>query len=179
MADMSDQHMEFRRCHLGGAVYLTVEGLLWLIAATLGAVGRVPAAMLLLLLGGMFIYPIATACSRLIKLPRPRGSNRLGVLSAWVALTIPLGLPLVFMATSAGREHLFFPAFSVLVGAHWLPFSYIYSMRSFIALAGVLVLVGVLFGFIITQSFSACGFVAGGVLLLFAIIHFVAVRGER
>jgi hypothetical protein len=176
---LSDQHLEFRRCHYGGAVYLAVEGLLWLLAATLGASGLVPTSMLLLLIGGMFIYPIATACSRLLKMPKPGNSNRLAILSTWIALTIPLGLPLVFMATSAGRENLFFPAFTVLVGAHWLPFAYVYSMRSFVAMAVVLVLVGILFGFVFPQFFAACGFVAGGILLLFAIIHFVVVRSER
>lgn len=179
MTGLSNQHLEFRRCHWGGSVYLTVEGLLWILSATLGAAGQMPAAMLVLLIGGMFVYPIATACSRLLKMPMPDSSNRLAILSTWIALTIPLGLPLVIMATSAGRENLFFPAFTVLVGAHWLPFAYVYSMKSFVALAVVLVLAGILFGFVFPQFFAACGFVAGGVLLLFAIIHFVVVRGER
>jgi hypothetical protein len=127
----------------------------------------------------MLIHPIAAACSRVLKMPGPGNSNRLAILSTWIALTIPLGLPLVFMATAAGRENLFFPAFTVLVGAHWLPFAYVYAMKSFVALAVILVLAGILFGFVFTQFFAACGFVAGGVLLLFAIIHFVVVRGER
>jgi hypothetical protein len=179
MTALSDQHVEFRRCHLGGAVYLAVESFLWLLSATLGAAGQVPAAMLVLLLGGMLVYPIATACSRLLKMPRPDNSNRLSILITWIALTIPLGVPLVLMATSAGRENLFYPAFTVLVGAHWLPFAYVYSMKSFVTLAGILVLAGILFGFVFPQFFAACGFAAGGILLLFAIIHFVVVRGER
>lgn len=178
LTNVSNQHLEFRRCHRGGAVYLAVEGLLWLLAATFGASGQVPVAMLILLIGGIFIYPIATACSRLFKMPRPGTSNRLPILSTWIALTIPLGLPLVFMATSAGREKLFFPAFTVLVGAHWLPFAFVYSMKSFVALAVVLVLVGIVFAFVLQQSFALCAFVAGGVLLLFAVIHFVVVRNE-
>lgn len=176
MIDFKSRHTEYRRCHLGGAVYLSVEGLLWLLSATFGAFTRIPAAMLILLIGGMFIHPIAIGFSRLLKLPSP--DNRLSVLSTWVALTIVLGLPLVFMATSGGRQNLFFPAFTVLVGAHWLPFSYIYSMNSFSVLAGILVLGGILFGFVFIQSFSVCGFFTGGVLLLFAVIHFTIVRRE-
>jgi len=178
MNELYDQHTEYRHCHLGGAVYLGVEGVLWLISAAFGAVGRIPIAMIILLIGGMFIHPIAAGCSRLLRLSSPDESNRLPVLNTWIALTIPLGLPLIFMATAGGREHLFFPAFAVLVGAHWLPFAYIYSMKSFLVIAGILVLTGVLFGFIFVQSFSACGFVAGGVLLLFAAIHYFIVHRE-
>ena len=175
---MYDQHTQYRRCHLGGAVYLAVEGVLWLLSATLGAAGQIPVAMLVLLIGGMFIHPIAMLCSRLLGLSSHDESNRLSVLNTWIALTIPLGLPLIFMATAAGHANLFFPAFAVLVGAHWLPFAYIYSMKSFLAIAGILVLAGILFGFVFTGSFSACGFLVGGILLLFAAIHYLVVRRE-
>ncbi len=178
MSVLKDQHTEFRRCHLGGALYLLIEGVLWLTAAVLGTLNLIPAAMLALLFGGMFIHPLATVLSRLMKLQSPDDSNRLPVLTTWVALTVPLGIPLILMATSSGNENLFFPAFTILVGAHWLPFAYIYSMKSFIALAGVLVLTGVIFGFVFTQSFFACGFWAGGFHLLFAFLHFHLVGKE-
>jgi len=178
MTGPNDQHAEYRRCHKGGAVYLVVEGILWLLSAALGAAGKVPAAMLVLLVGGMFIHPIAMACSRLLGMTSPVRSNRLSILNTWIALTIPLGLPLVFMATAAGHENIFYPAFVVLVGAHWLPFAYIYSMNSFVVIACVLVLVGILFGFVLVESFSACGFVAGGILLLFAAINYFMVHRE-
>ena len=178
MIGPNDQHTEYRRCHKGGAVYLAVEGGLWLLSASLGAAGHVPAAMLVLLVGGMFIHPIAMASSRLLGLTSPVKSNRLSVLNTWIALTIPFGLPLIFMATKAGQENIFFPAFAVLVGAHWLPFAYIYSMNSFVVIACFLVLAGILFGLVFTQSFSACGFVAGGILLLFAAIHYFMVHRE-
>ena len=178
MTELYDQHTEYRRCHVGGAVYLAVEGVLWLLSASLGAASQIPAAMLVLIIGGMFIHPIATVYSRLLRLPSPDRSNRLPVLNTWIALTIPLGLPLIFMATMAGHENIFFPAFAVLVGAHWLPFAYIYSMNSFLAIAGILVLGGILFGFVFIQSFSACGFFAGGILLIFAAIHYFIVHKE-
>lgn len=178
MADLTTQHTEYRLSHFGGTVYLAVEGFLWLTAASLGAAGQIPAAMLTLLVGGMFIHPIASALSRFTGIQAPSEANRLWVLITWISLTIPMALPLVFMATAAGRENMFFPAFTVIVGAHWLPFSYVYSMRSFIALAVILVLTGTLFGFVLTQSFSACGFVAGGIHLLFAVVHYFVVHRE-
>lgn len=152
--------------------------MLWLFSATLGALGQTPISMLVLMIGGMFIHPFAAVCSRLLRLPLPSSSNRLTSLNTWVALTIPLGIPLIFMATSAGHENLFFPAFTVLVGMHWLPFTYIYAMKSFVVIAGIQVIVGILFGFVYTQSFSAAGFITGGILLLFAVIHFLVVSRE-
>jgi hypothetical protein len=179
MSDTLIQHTEYRHCHFGGAVYLAVEGVLWLLSASLGSAGLIPAAILVLIIGGMFIHPIALGCSRLLRMNTPHESNRLSVLNTLLALTIPLGLPLIFMATSAGREVLFFPAFTVLVGAHWLPFNYLYSMKSFFALAGILVLVGILFGFVFTQSFAICGFITGSVHIFFAVFHFFIVRHEH
>lgn len=178
MTELYDQHAEYRRCHFGGAVYLVIEGVLWLISASLGAASQIPAAMLVLIVGGMFIHPMAVLGSRVIKLPSPAASNRLSILNTWMALTIPLGLPLVFMATKAGHDNIFFPAFAVLVGAHWLPFAYIYSMASFLVIAPLLVLAGIFFGFFSIYSFSACGYFAGGVHLFFAAIQYFAVRRE-
>lgn len=179
MNTLMDQHVEYRHCHWGGAVYLTIEGFLWLLSAVLGAANQIPAAMIVLLMGGMFIHPMALLASKLLKRPVPNESNRLPILNTWLALTIPLGLPLLFMAISSGQQNLFYPAFTVLVGAHWLPFAYIYSMKSFLALSGLLVLVGILFGFVFTESFYLCGFMAGGIHLLFAVIHFYQVQQEH
>ncbi|MCB2199485.1 hypothetical protein KQI63_08775 [bacterium] len=178
MMDTYDQHRNYRLCNKGGSVYLAVEGVLWLSSATFGAIGQIPVAMLLLMVGGMLIHPIAALVSKLLRLPTPNPSNRLSSLNTWIALTIPLGIPLIFMATAGGHENHFFPAFAVLVGAHWLPFTYLYAMKSFVFLAGMMVLVGILFGFEYTQSFSASGFLIGGILLLFAATHLVIVRHE-
>ncbi len=179
MSELTNQHTEYRRCHLGGAIYLAIEGCLWLLAAIFGTLGQVPAAMITLLMGGMLIHPMALGLSRIFKLSSPQESNRLPILNTWIALTIPLGLPLVFMAISSGHQNLFFPAFTVLVGAHWLPFAYIYSMKSFLALAGILVSGGILFGFIVINSFMACAFFTGGIHLLFALLHYFLVRLEK
>jgi hypothetical protein len=173
-----NQHTEYRRCHRGGAVYLAVEAVLWLLAATLAALGYRSIAVVLLLFGGVFIHPVSSVLTRTFGFPKLPESNRLPVLSTFVALTIPLGIPLIFMATVGNNPNLFFPAFAVLVGAHFLPFIYIYGMKSFAILAAVLVGVGVMFGFVYTDSYSMCGFVAGGIHALFAGINYFTTRRE-
>ena len=178
MTDSLDQHSEYRHCSRGGAVYLVVEGLLWLVSATLGTIGLTPFAILFLIVGGMLIHPISLVLTRILGFPKISEANRLPILNTWLALSIPLGLPLVFMATLGGRTNLFFPAFSVLIGVHWLPFTYVYAMKSFAVLAGLFILIGVVFGFMFTESFSVCGFVAGGVLLTSAVVNYLLVRRE-
>lgn len=178
MTELHDQHAEYRHCSRGGAVYLAVEGLLWLLSATLGALGQIPFAILLMIVGGMLIHPIAMGVTHLVGLPEMVEANRLPILNTYLALMIPLGLPLVFMAVAGDRTHLFYPAFSILIGAHWLPFTYVYAMKSFAIFAGVFVLTGIVFGFMLTESFSACGFVVGGVLVVFSVINLQLVRRE-
>jgi len=178
MNELYNRHTEYRHCHFGGSVYLAVEGVLWLLSAAFGAAGQVPAAMLILLIGGMLIHPVASGFSRLFGMSSPAESNTLPVLNTWLALTIPLGLPLIIMTTADGHASMFYPALAVLVGAHWLPFAWIYSMKSFLVISGSMVAAGIFFGFVHTVSFSACGFVSGGILLVFSAVHYFMVRRE-
>ena len=123
MTESYDQHSDYRHCSRGGAVYLVVESFLWLLSATLGAFGQIPFAILLLIIGGMLIHPVSLVATRMVGLPQMSETNRLPILTTWLALVIPMGLPLVFMAVAGGQTNLFYPAFSVLIGAHWLPFT--------------------------------------------------------
>jgi len=176
--DAYDQHSDYRYSSRGGSVYLVVESFLWLSSATFGLFGQTSFAILLLIIGGMFIHPISLAFTRMLGFPHLYQTNRLPILNTWLALMIPLGLPLVFMAIAGGRINFFYPAFSVLIGAHWLPFTYVYGMKSFAVFAAIFVAIGILFAFVFTGPFSTCGFVVGTVLLIFAVINFLLVRGE-
>jgi hypothetical protein len=179
MNEVQNQHEEFRRCHRGGAAYLLVESVLWFTASMFGAHGHYRISILILVFGGMLIHPLSMGVSRTLKLPALPQSNKLTNLNILIALTIPLGLPLVFMTIRGGDFNLFFPAFCVLIGAHWLPFIYIYRMKSFAVLAGLFVAVGIFFGFVKTVSFATPGFVAAGLLLLFAFLHFRITASEE
>lgn len=61
-----------------------------------------------------------------------------------------------------------FPAALLVVGAHYLPFVFLYGMRLFGVLAGVLVLVGVTLGLWLEVPFATGGWVGGLVLVVFA-----------
>jgi hypothetical protein len=172
-------HTDYRIASRGGAVYLFVEAVIWLLSAAFGALGNTPVAIILLIFGGMFIHPIALGVSHLLRLPKLNEKNDLPILNTWLALMIPLSLPLIFMAVAGGRTHLFYPAFAVIIGIHWLPFTYVYRMKSFTVFAGVFVATGILFGFIVSQPFAVPGFVVGAELLVFAALNSLLVRHEQ
>jgi hypothetical protein len=74
--------------------------------------------------------------------------------------SIPMSYPLIDMAM-ANNNNLFFSAFSILVGAHYLPFIYGYGKVTFgvlgVALGGGWLLVLVLFfKLILTPCLSHC-----------------------
>ena len=58
------------------------------------------------------------------------------------AIQVPLGL-LVALALAAFDARLFFPAAMVVVGAHYLPFLFLYGMRSVPLLAVPMIALGV------------------------------------
>lgn len=166
-----EQHNQYRICFRGGSVYLIVEAMLWLVAAVVGKAGQTSAAIGVIIFGGMLIHPLTLSLSRLFKLAALPDTNPLPMLSTLCALTIPRGLPLIFLVIRNGDYNLFFPAVAILIGAHWIPFIYIYQMKTFAVLAGLFLAVGIVFGFIYTESFSAAGFISAGILSLFALLH--------
>jgi len=132
---------------------------------------------LIIIVGGTFFYPLGQLVQLLLKRPKISKENPLNALFTQISLIIPFSLPLIFMI---GKENvnLFFPALTIIVGAHFLPFVYAYKMNSYWILASLLVIVGVLFGFIISESFSYCAYFTGSILLLFAFINRQLVKKE-
>jgi hypothetical protein len=94
--------------------------------------------MAVLVVVGIFIFPMTQLLLRLIARPvsLPKG-HPMNALAMQVAFVLPLSLPLVFAAT-AYRETWFYPAFMIALGAHYLPFIFLYGMWQFGVLAGFL-----------------------------------------
>jgi len=87
-----------------------------------------------------------------------------------ISLIIPFSLPIVLMVT-LGNVNLFFPALTIIIGAHYLPFIYAYNLKTYWILSILLVIGGSFFGFILTGSFDYCAYYTGSMLLLFAILN--------
>jgi hypothetical protein len=157
-----------RSVYLGGFAGQLVSGTLWLSSAAVATWGTPRRAMALLVVGGFFIYPLTVLVLRVLgQRAALSAENPLRGLAMQVAFTVPLGLPLV-LAAALHRAEWFYPAFMILVGAHYLPFVFLYGMRMFAALCGLLVGGGVLLGLYAPHSFAPGGWLAGVTMLVFA-----------
>jgi hypothetical protein len=161
---------EIRQAYIGGFVGQLVSAALWLTSAGLATWGSPGAAIALLVIGGMFIFPATVLGLRLV---RRRATvspgNPLNALGMQVAFVLPLSLPVVGAATLY-RLDWFFPAFMIVVGAHYLPFVFLYGMRMFAVLCGILVAGGTALALYGPPIFALGAWITGAVLLVFALL---------
>jgi hypothetical protein len=173
-----DAQRDIRSVFLGGFAGQLVSGLLWLTSAALGTWGSQRRAILALVVGGFFIFPLTQLVLRLMRRPAglPAG-HPFNALAMQVAFTLPLGLPLVG-AAALYRADWFYPAFMILLGAHYLPFVFLYGMPMFAVLGGLLFTLGVALGLYVHGPFSLGGWLTGGILLGFAFVGLATARRE-
>lgn len=180
---VADAQREMRFAYMGGFVGQLVSGLLWLGSAALATWGTRSASITLLLVGGIFIYPLTRlvllAMRHRYKVSRGNPLKSLGMQAAFV---LPLSLPVVG-AAALYRIDWFFPAFMIVLGAHYLPFVTLYDMHSFYGIAAVLVTAGVMMGLYVQVPFAAGAWFTAAVLLAFAVwggalVHIEAGKAE-
>lgn len=165
---LQESQREMRSALLGGFAGQLVSGLIWLIAAALGAWLSAGAGMAALFFGSMGIFPLTQLAVRLMGRPgKVSPENGLWALGSQVAFTVPLNFLLVGAATLY-REFWFFPAAMIVVGAHYLPFITLYGMKLFGILAGLLVVAGAGLALYGPPIFSLGGWLTGVVLIGFA-----------
>jgi hypothetical protein len=76
------------------------------------------------------------------------------------------------------RLEWFYPAFMVVLGAHYLPFVFLYGMRMFAGLSVALVSSGVALAHRSGGAFAGPAWITGGLLLGFAVLGLLLVRRE-
>ena len=166
---VKDAQREIRSVYLGGSVGTFVSGVIWLISAALGTWVSTSSAIFGLVIGGMFIFPVTMlalkAMARKASLSR---DNPLGQLATQVAFTIPLAYP-VIGAAAVHNINWFYPAFMVIVGAHYLPFVFLYGMWIYGVLAGLMVAGGWFVANGAGHSFTQAGWITGVMLVLFSL----------
>lgn len=171
--------LEMRRHFVGGFFGQLTSGLVWLGAATLATWGTPRAAITWLVVGGMFIFPVTTLLLRLARTPRALShDNALVALGAQVAFVLPLSMPLL-LPVARYRLEWFFPAMMVLVGAHYLPFVFLYGMRMFGVLCALLVSLGVAIALYGRGAFADGAWVTAALLLVFAFVGRTLVQPAR
>lgn len=176
---ISDAQHEIRSVFLGGFAGQLVSSAIWLLSAALGTWGSRRSAILALVVGGFFIFPLTQLVLRAMRRPAslPPGHPFNG-LAMQIAFTLPLGLPLVG-AAALHRVDWFYPAFMILLGAHYLPFVFLYGMWQFAALGGLLVTGGLALGLWVQVPFAAGAWLTGALLIGFAFVGRAAALADR
>jgi hypothetical protein len=175
---VEDAQRDNRTVFVGGFRGQLVSSAIWLVSAALGTWATPRAAITTLVVGGFFIFPVTQL---LLRLSGGRASltsgNPLWNLGMQIAFTLPLTM-LLLVPVTVFRLNWFYPALMVLVGAHYLPFAFLYGMRMFIPLGAVLVTSGVAIALYFPGTFSLGGWIGGLTLFIFAWIGRAVVHAE-
>lgn len=177
--DISDAQRDVRTTFVGGYFGQLVSAAVWLGSSAAWTWRSPRSGVLVLLVGGVLIFPLTLAALRLSgRRPGLPPGHPMNALGTQVALALPLGLPVALGAALARPEWLY-PAVTILLGAHYLPFAFLYGMRMFVALSGVLVGGGVWMGVTADPERPVlAGWATGVVLVVFAVLGRASTAGE-
>lgn len=176
---VDEAQREMRTVFMGGFWGQMISAAVWLTSAALATWTTPRAAIIAVVAGGFFIFPLTQVALRISgSTASLRRENPLGALAVQIAFTVPISM-LLLVPVTAYRLHWFYPALMILVGAHYLPFAFLYGMRMFLLLASSLVGGGLLTALYVPHSFSIGGWIGGAALLIFACIGRRIVRAEH
>lgn len=166
--EIQEAQRENRSVYIGGFCGQLVSSAIWLASAALGTWMTPKASILAIVVAGFFIFPVTQVLLRLSGRPaRVSRENPLHWLGMQVAFVLPISM-LLLVPVGYYRLNWFFPALMILLGAHYLPFAFLYGMRMFLFLAGILIVMGVVIALYFVQTFSLGAWVGGLTLFLFA-----------
>jgi hypothetical protein len=168
--EITQAQRDVRETFLGGFAGQLVSAVLWFISAAACSWKSFFLGELILVLGGVLIFPLTQLVLRAMghayALPKGHPMNALGM---QVAFTLPLTLPLV-LAIAMLRPSWFYPALMITLGAHYLPFIFMYGMWQFGALSGLLIGFGLAVGLYIPRPMSLGAWLTAALLFGFALI---------
>jgi hypothetical protein len=177
LMDITQAQKDVRETFLGGFAGQLVSAVLWAASAAACTWHSLRLGELVVVLGGFMIFPLTQLVLRMMghayALPKGHPMNALGM---QVAFTLPLTLPVV-LGIAMLRPSWFYPALMVVLGAHYLPFVFLYGMWQFAVLCAVLVGCGVVLGMHVPRPFCLGAWITAGVLFVFAFVgRYVARR---
>jgi MFS family permease len=175
---IGEAQREIRTRFVGGFYGQLVSGTVWLTSAALAGWRGPRAAIIMLVVGGFFIFPVTELLIRAIgERAAVTSANALRSLGMQIAFVLPLSMPLL-VPVGLYRLNWFYPAMMILLGAHYLPFVFLYGMRMFAVLAVFLLGGGTLIAMYFSASFSTGAWYTGTVLLVFAVLGKMIVDRE-
>ena len=168
--ELAQAQKDVRDTFLGGFAGQLVSAVLWGTSAAACTWYSFHWGEIVLVLGGFLIFPVTQLLLRSMghayALPKGHPMNALAV---QVAFTLPLTLPVV-IGIAALRPAWFYPAFMITLGAHYLPFVFMYGMWQFAGLCATLVASGVAIGMNLPTPLSLGAWLTATMLFLFAFV---------
>ncbi len=169
---------DVRETFMGGFAGQLVAALLWGASGAACTWHSLRLGELVLILGGFFIFPLTQLVLRSMghayALPKGHPMNALGM---QVAFTLPLTLPLV-IGIAALHPAWFYPALMIILGAHYLPFIFMYGMWQFGVLAAMLIVSGVAIAMYLPAPVSFGAWLTAALLFVFALVGRWVVRSD-
>jgi hypothetical protein len=167
---ISDAQCEMRTVYVGGFVGQLTSALIWFASATIATVVDPKTGFWALAIGGAAIFPLTQALLRMSgRRAVVNPQNALAGLAMQIAFTVPFVLPLAG-AAALYKLGWFYPACMVIVGAHYLPFVFLYGMKTFALLAAALIGAGFAIVFLAPTQVVMGGWIGGAILLSFAFV---------
>jgi hypothetical protein len=164
-SELTQAQTELRYSYRSASVGQIYAGTVWLVSAVVWIAADNTVGVLVLLIGGFFIYPVTTLASRLLGNPGSvPPANPLREASIAIPVVGALCIPVVG-AAALYDINWFYPAFMVVMGAHYLPFSHLYGMRIFVPLGAAMWLAGLSIG-LWAPAWSAVGALLTGAALV-------------
>jgi hypothetical protein len=161
---------DVRTTFLGGFPGQLVSGLLWLLSSALTTWVSLRSGIVALVVGGIFIFPLAQLVLRAMgRRASLLPGNPMKDLAKQAAFIIPALFPLVGAAT-LHRLEWFYPAMTMVVGAHYFPFAFLYGMRMFLLLGGIMCVAALSIGSSAPAYGTAMGWLTGAMLIVFAFV---------
>jgi hypothetical protein len=176
----TDGHIyQMRITYLAAVPHTIFTAMVWVASGIISQLISKQAAIITFIAGGSVIFLGGELVKKLFYAPNlVRADNQLPKFFTLLAFTIPLSYPLIYLICRTNLD-LFYPAFMILIGAHYLPFVYGYGMKTFGALSILLVSLGTWFSLFNTVSFSVPAYVTAFILLVFAILHYLQIKNQR
>jgi len=175
----TDYPAELRATYLGAFPHTLFTALIWIVSGLWGHYFSKPQSILIFIIGGTFIFPGGELIRKIMRAPNVLSKeNDLPQLFTLLAITIPLSYPIIYLIVRNNLD-LFYPSFSILIGAHYLPFIYGYRMYTFGLLAFLLVATGTLLSIFYPTGFVFPALITGSILLLFAFLHYFIIKKQN
>ncbi|HUZ95320.1 MAG TPA: hypothetical protein VMU57_10440 [Edaphobacter sp.] len=168
--EITNAQKDVRETFMGGFAGQLVSAVLWCVSAVACTWHSLRLGEWILILGGFLIFPLTQlvlrSMGRAYALPKGHPMNALGI---QVAFTLPLTLPLV-IGIGALHPAWFYPALMIVLGAHYLPFIFMYGMWQFGVLSATLIASGVAIAMYLPTPVSLGAWLTAVLLVAFAFV---------